>query len=405
MHILVIRFSSLGDVVLTTSTVSAIKKQMGSAVFLSYLTSSMFAPLLEGHPHIDQVYSFSRRGGMRGLFELIKFVNEINRKHKIDLIIDMHGSLRSLFIRLLFFTIPRISIDKRTFERVLLTLCKVNIMVKTKNKTKSKSFPRFGELLLKRNVSDLLPIFEGPQSQLNDQSFDQLSSFVTLNASKKYPANQQQLSSTAITYQDNSTDSSIDFIDGKKFIAIVPSASYAKKRWPSEKFYALIEELLQHNTFKDYSYIILAGKDDSFCDIFNPLVKKYPQQVFNLQGKTNLTQSTIYLKKALMVVGNDTGLPHIAEAVGTPSIFILGPTGEEFGFYPHLKYSKMVAKKLWCRPCTTNGQGFCIRKQRYCLNNVTTLEVISAMTSVLYNLQSESDSEIEIEGEGEEKAK
>ncbi|MBF0297119.1 MAG: glycosyltransferase family 9 protein [Oligoflexia bacterium] len=390
MHILIIRFSSLGDIVLTTSTVSAIKKYLGNKVSLSYLTSSMFVPLLVNHPHIDQVYGFSRRGGLKGLFELIKLVREINCKHKIDLIIDMHGSLRSLFVRFFFFFIPRISIDKRTFERVLLTTFKINILVKNKEKN---NFPKFGELLLKRNVIDLLPIFH--QNKINKMNpneafFDDLSKFVTT------ASNCNQLSSTAVTFCDEkalkfSLDKwQLNILEHKKFIAIVPSASYPKKRWPAEKFYHLLEKLLQkqysqhaHDNFDfDFLYVILAGKDDTFCDIFNPLMAKYPQQIFNLQGKCSLVESTIFLKKAFMVVGNDTGLPHIAESVGTPSIFILGPTGEEFGFYPHLKKSKMVAKKLICRPCTTNGQGFCIRKKRYCLTEISVDEVIRSMFEV-----------------------
>ena len=76
------------------------------------------------------------------------------------------------------------------------------------------------------------------------------------------------------------------------------------------------------------------------------------------------------------------GLPHISESVGTPSLFIIGPTGEEFGFYPHLPGSDIVSKRLWCRPCTTNGKGNCIRSERYCLNLISVEDVFQPMVEM-----------------------
>jgi ADP-heptose:LPS heptosyltransferase len=114
-----------------------------------------------------------------------------------------------------------------------------------------------------------------------------------------------------------------------------------------------------------------------------PLEKKYPQRFFNLQGKTSLMESAVLAQNAFRVIGNDTGIPHLAEAVGTPALFILGPTGEQFGFYPHLPLSRALFKNLWCRPCTTNGKGHCIRSERFCLTGISVEQVKSEIDLLL----------------------
>ena len=369
-HILVIRFSSLGDIVLNSSIMTHLKEKYSDNVKISLLTSKMFAPLYEGHPHIDHVYGFSRNKGLGGLKQLFEFVKQINQENPIDLFLDLHGTLRSLFLRLRFFSIPRLFIDKRTFERSLLTTFKVNILSNQGQESdkRQSSTHRFGELLLARTVTDFLGVFN-------------------LSAVSKKPNG--QLSSVAQTFHDDP-----DFhlskwgLEGKekKYIVYVPSASFPEKRWPPESFLELMRSKLLDPKFSQLSFVILAGPTDNFCDLFNPLIDEFPGRFINLQGKSNFVETTMLVKKALFVVGNDTGVPHIAEAVGTPSLFILGPTGEEFGFYPHLHQSELVMKRLWCRPCTTNGKGNCIRSERFCLTQITPNEVSTVMNKMLDNL-------------------
>src|SRR5690606_23034192 len=94
LHVLLIRFSSLGDVVLTSSVISALKHRWGKNIFLSYLTSSPFVPLLEKHKDVDAIYGFSRKRGWQGLKELKQMVEEIHQQRPIHLMLDLHGSLR-----------------------------------------------------------------------------------------------------------------------------------------------------------------------------------------------------------------------------------------------------------------------------------------------------------------------
>lgn len=374
-HILCVRFSSLGDIILHSSVVSAIKQRWGEQVHLSYLTSKEFVPLLEGHKDIDEVIGFNRDKGVKGLKKLFKLVKDVDKNRKIDLIVDFHATLRSLAIRTRFMHIPRIYVDKRTVERWLLTTFKFDFLSCQGRHPLliNKGLPRdkgFGELLLERNVRDFQSIF--------DYGYDrkQLADYVL--ADLQNPNQNLPISSCAQTYIESQEWKRPDY----QYICVCPSASFPEKRWPVERFHQLLDQLCSHDRFKAFKLVILAGPKDDFCQRFGELENKYPGQIVNLQGKTSLVETTYWVKHAFMVVGNDTGVPHIAEAVGVPSVFILGPTGEQFGFYPHLKYSQTVFKSLWCRPCTTNGKGNCIRSQRFCLTRIMVDDVIDKMSIV-----------------------
>ncbi|MFW5887653.1 MAG: glycosyltransferase family 9 protein [Bacteriovoracia bacterium] len=362
-HILCIRFSSLGDIILHSSVMSAIKKRWGDKVHISLLTSEAFAPLMEDHPDIDSVYKFSRKKSLAQLFKLFR---SINQQRSIDLILDLHGTLRSLALRFRFMNIPRLSVDKRTLERSLLTTFKIDLL-SGQNKYFDEREKSFGELLLLRNIRDFAEVFDLEMER-----------------------EENRLSSNAWTFKDDPTlwkRLGLDFLNEAKYMVICPSASFPEKRWDSNKFKEVIEKLCQDENWQEYYFVILAGAQDDFCKVFNELGSKYQTEkgsrVINLQGKTNLVESALLSKHAKLAFGNDTGLPHIAESMGTPALFILGPTGQQFGFYPHLRLSKTIfADKLWCRPCTTNGKGRCIRFERYCLTGISVERVYEELNEL-----------------------
>ncbi len=354
-HIVSFRFSSLGDVILSTSLFHLLRKIYGPKLRLSFYTSKAMAPILENHPLLDAVYLHSRQKGLRDFKELKKTFKKIHKDHPVDLIIDHHGSLRTLFLRFSFLSIPRIVLDKRTIERWLLTTFKVDFLSRQFNKIEKRK-KRLGELLLRRNARDVLPLFS---------SEDDL----------HWVEETSPLSSAALKENEGSR---------KKIIAFIPSASFPEKRWSAEKFYQLIETTLESEEFSAYKLKVLAGRDDNFCRIFDKLEEKFPDRFINLQGKTSLLESMEVLNECSFFVGNDTGLPHLAESLNTAGIFILGPTGEEFGFYPHLPFSQVASMdNLWCRPCTTNGKGNCIRSRRYCLENIEVSSVFQQMKRYL----------------------
>ena len=349
LHLFVLRFSSLGDIVLHSSCIASIKRRWGDSVHLSLLTSEEFAPLMEGTPFIDEVHSFSRTLGSGALLEKVK---DIHRKRKIDCFLDLHGTLRSLMIRFYFWKIPRIYGDKRTVERLLLTLGKIDILSCQYKGERKKGW---GELILQRVPRDFAAIF-----QYSVESN-------TLELPAPYPKG--QLSFSCGTFQEDSLEKVLGL--RPPFVVLAPSASFPGKRWPVESFKAFLELALGEKEFSGLQFVISAGPNDDFCTQFDDLCKRYPGRVLNLQGKLTLKESIFLLKKAHFCLGNDTGIPHLAESVGIPTLVILGPTGEQFGFYPHLSGSDTLSLPLWCRPCSSNGKGACIRSERFCLTRIT----------------------------------
>lgn len=360
VHLLFIRFSSLGDVILASSVPRALKERWGERVHISFLTSAGFAPLLSGVPWIDSLHTISRKKGVAGLLEVLATVKKIRQERPLDFMVDMHGTLRSLCLRLANADVPRVFVDKRSLERWILTGLKIDLLSQQGPASRP---PGFGEILLERNVRDFAGLFD-----------------LTLPS---FP-----LSSCAPTFKRTQVDwSKWGIEDPGAYLTFAPSASFPEKRWPASQFYLLLEKLCQEASFRPFQFIILAGPEDEFCRLFDPLQKRFPGRIHNLQGKTNLLESTQILQHSLFCVGNDTGLPHMAESVGVPVVAILGPTGEEFGYYPHLPQSEVVMKKLWCRPCTTNGKGNCIRSERFCLTTITVDEVFQAITQLYGKLR------------------
>jgi heptosyltransferase-2 len=373
-HILAVRFSSLGDVILCSPVMSFIKMRWGDSVHLSFMTSKTYAPLMEQHPHIDSVHTISRRGGIGGAREVLRVLSGIQKERPVDLLLDLHGTLRSLLMRAAFPSIPRIALDKRTPERTILTLLKTDFL----SRQGPSGRPRdLGELLVERNPRDFQHIF--------DADFDRetLSNFVENGTSKRLHQGQLTSCVPAFNHPVQGLLEKIPGLERGRYICIIPSASFPEKRWPLQKFKELLERSLSDPDFIAKQFVVLAGPEDDFCRIFDALEVDFPGRFFNLQGKTNLLESAMLLKEAIFCVGNDTGLPHIAESVGTPAIFILGPTGEEFGFYPHLHSSAMISLKMWCRPCTTNGKGRCLRGRRHCLEDISVEQVFSSMKNMI----------------------
>jgi ADP-heptose:LPS heptosyltransferase len=99
----------------------------------------------------------------------------------------------------------------------------------------------------------------------------------------------------------------------------------------------------------------------------------------NLQGKTSLAESAGWVRQARLVVGNDSGMNHLAETNEVPVVTLFGPTHEAFGFVPHLPRSRTLSVELWCRPCSPTGKRPCFRSEQFCFTAITPAHVLQAM--------------------------
>ncbi len=348
MHILLVRFSSMGDVVLQTATVNWLRSLFGAELKLSFATSREFASLLTSHPGIDNVISFDRRGeeGFDG------FLTKLRKMHKFerfDLIIDLHATLRSLRLRTFFWRVPALTVDKRRIERFLLT--------KVKSVTFRKLFRHRSlgmEPQVERILKDLETIFGDTIARRRTEDY------------RKGP--NRELTSLPKPQA---------FPLPGPYIVLAPSASFLYKRWPVTSFVKLARELLEAT---GHHVVVLAGPDDKFCEAFGEIQS---ERLLNLQGKTTLAQSMSVLSGALLCIGNDSGMNHISEAYGVPCVTIFGPTDPAFGFAPHGERSVYLSKDLWCKPCSTTGKSTCYRDRHYCMELVSVPEVKDAALRIL----------------------
>jgi ADP-heptose:LPS heptosyltransferase len=343
MHILMIRFSSMGDVVLQTATLNWLRALYGAQLRMTFVTSKEFASLVNSHPSVDDVVVFDRRGGDK-LSTLKKKITEIHRQKKIDLIIDMHATLRSFMLRCLMWTIPALVIDKRRWERFLLT------KIHWSPVKKLLSSPVFGlEPQVVRCLRDFEDLFGDTRSVKRTQAHvaGPHGELTTLG----------KIETTQVTGD---------------YIVLAPSASFVPKRWHIDSFVSLARKLLAST---NVDIVVLAGPEDSFCEAFNVIEDP---RLKNLQGKTSLRESMTILSGARLCVGNDSGMNHIAEAYGVPCITLFGPTDPFFGFAPHGSKSQTISKDLWCKPCSTTGKKPCFRERHFCMEMITVEEVFTS---------------------------
>jgi len=329
--ILIVRFSSLGDLVLTTPIYREIKNVFPNSK-ITLLTSFEIGSVLENNPYIDTLILHKRGETLPQLNNLIKKL----RKERYDLIYDLHKSLRSIWIILNlsgygFSKIPEVwRIKKRSWQRSLLIRYKVNFL---------KNSPP-------QRVHWLRPL-------------QNLSKIKLKNHTELFPEEKTTLFINNFMEKHG--------LLSKGFIAVGASASYPLKRWPLNYFHELISGILD----KGWQIVLVGGKDETES---SQIEAKFSGKLINVAGKFSPLQSAELIKNASITVTNDTSIGHLSEAVSTPILVFFGPTVKEFGYTPFLKESIMLEtdEVVSCRPCSPDGRGKCNNsKHLLCLKTIT----------------------------------
>ncbi len=305
--VLLIRFSSFGDVTQTLSVPTKLK-QVFEHSEVHWVTRNDYKSLLEDHPHIDQIWLFERKRGFLSLLNLAWNLRKQNYTH----VYDAHNNLRSFVI----YTVT--------------TLFKFN----KKIKRPIYRWRRF--LLFTFRINHFQMPFSGQR--------DLIQPLAHWGISDELPPTPQ------IFFTPLSANSALDKMRSLKhpFIALAPSAAYFLKRWPIDHWKALIQILPEQH------FVILGGPDDSFL---NEIAEAAPDRCLNLAGKLDYKMNAAIIKNSKGLVSNDTGLMHIAEQLGHPCIALLGPA--PFGF-PSRPSTQKMELSLSCRPCSKHGQGPCV---------------------------------------------
>ena len=326
VKILIIRFSSIGDIVLTSPIIRCVKQQVKN-VEVHFITKKQFGNILVNNPCIDKLYTIE------------KYISEVStelKKENYDFVIDLHHNLRSAQLK--------------------------SILGK---KTKS-----FHKLNIEKWLMVNLRINKLPGVHIVDRYFETVKTLGVKNDGKGLdyfiPSNDEVDIKTLPS----------EFHNG--FIGFVIGAKFFTKQLPEEKIISICKKI-------DQSIILLGGKEDAEKgEIIKSKVTSH--NIFNACGKYNLNQSASLVKQAKEIITHDTGLMHIAAAFKKEIISIWGNTIPEFGMYPYygkseVRSQKSEVKNLSCRPCSKLGFSKCPKGHFKCMTEINEDEIVKFVQS------------------------
>lgn len=311
VKILVIRFSSIGDIVLTTPVVRCLKQQLPNAE-IHYLTKKRFESLLVSNPYIDKLWTTDQ-----SLSEVKKDLKQAN----FDLLVDLHHNLRTARLKS-YLGVKSVAFEKLNLKKWWLV------------RTKRDLLPKIH--IVERYLKTVE--FLGVQSDGEPCDF-----YIDRN---------------------NEVDLGELGLQAKNFLAVSMGAQFATKVIPHEHLLEILKGI-------QVPIVLLGGKEDS--DRAEEMVRDLSaQNILNFCGKFNLQQSAFFCKNASVLLTGDTGLMHIASAFKTPIVSVWGNTVPSLGMYPYAAeklYSIHEVKGLDCRPCSKIGYQTCPKGHFKCMND------------------------------------
>ncbi len=319
--ILIIRFSSIGDIVLTTPVIRGLLQQLDAEVH--FLTKRSFAGIVEVNPYVHKVWTIERKVG-----EVLPQL----QAEGFDAVIDLHKNLRSGQVRL-GLSAKTYSFDKLNWEKWLLVNLKLNRMPA-------------------RHIVDRYLAAARPLGIKNDgQGLDYF-----------IPPEQKVDVVKALNINE-------------PYLGLVIGAAHVTKRLPSSKLIELCQALTM-------PIVLLGGPNDR--DNGAMIARSAGSHVYNACGGFSLHQSASLVQQANVIVTHDTGLMHIAAAFRKPIISVWGNTVPDFGMYPYLPakgpaHQIVEVKDLSCRPCSKIGYAKCPKGHFRCMQQIDILSIVTAI--------------------------
>jgi len=342
MKVIVIRFSSLGDIAIMIPMLHRIKYGIKDCT-LHVVTRKPFDELLGKVPWIDRLTTLGN-SSLNSMFSLIKYL----RNERYDAAVDAHNIPRSSILLHELKAPLKIQLKKEPLKKSALIYLKINLYKETKT-----LYEKYMDLAEKLGA---LPVESGI-NLIQDEEENKIVADVMKSFS----------------------------LDDTSIIAIAPGARWKTKIWPSEKFAALIRKLKK----EELHPVLIGGKADE--KISKEVTSRYGGSIPDLTGKLSAAGTALFLRKCRLLVTNDSAPLHLAELVGTPVVALYGPTVKEFGYFPRLERSIALEKEMWCRPCSRNGSRFCPTGTGACLGKIGADDVFKAVMKVLSNVDKTED--------------
>jgi ADP-heptose:LPS heptosyltransferase len=328
MKILIIRLSSIGDIVLTTSVVRCIAQQ-NTSVEIHYLCKSEYKNLLENNPFIHKLHLFSK--------DDVSLLQSLTEEH-FDYVVDLQNNYRSnklgrqLHVPRACF--PKLNVRKWMSVNLKLDcLPSVHVVDRYFKATKILPFPV-------RNDN------RGSDFFINPSDYDKLK---TMNIQSP-------------------------------FVTIAMGSRHKTKQLPL----TLLETICKKITA---TLVLLGGKEDvetaeAVC------THVADKSVVNLCGKLSLRETAACISLSEALLTGDTGLMHIAAALNKSVVSVWGNTIPAFGMYPYMpmfpnRYHIVENKSLKCRPCSKLGFDRCPRKHFRCMNEINAEQIVTLLNETV----------------------
>lgn len=324
MKKLIFRLSSLGDIVLATSALA-----VEDSSETDWVVSTDFQDLIVNHPKLNRVWAFDRKAGFIAWIRFCKALWE----ERYDVVIDLHRSLRTRIASIVFLYLSlRSGRSFIAWRRISKDRLRLN-----------------GYFIFKR----MWPRY------LRPRPFTERFSKANGGCGTEKPNMLHLLNEAVVDYP---------FMAGP-FICVMPASKWKSKCWDVNKF---ADVLAKTPVFP----VILGTQRDEASYALIAELKKRNVEHYSLIGKANLAEAACVLNRASAYIGSDTGLSHLAEAVGTRAFVVFGPTAPDMGFGPWRPNSETIEKDLWCRPCGKDGERCLrIRNKSACLKKLDPVTV------------------------------
>ena len=331
MNILIIRFSSLGDVVLTAGVVESVRRRYPDAC-VTFLTKSPYVPVFGSDNRIDTVV------GIDG-DETPPEIRDLFGTNTFDIVIDLHSNLRSFFVTSLLKSPRKLRVRKHALAR--------RVMIWSRNRFRR----RFDTL--DQYMSALRPL------EISERFLPE------------------------ITPDPSAVDEAKHILAGERwhdksrFIGIAPGAKHATKRWNESSFAQLAESLIDN---RDSVVFIGDSNDAGIIDRIRTMMTHNTRSfagTFDIKGTIGL------ISQLDCLVCNDSGPMHLAGALGTPFAAIFGPTHPDLGFCPGYAKGEVIHTGVPCSPCSIHGSSPCRLKNRECMDGITPEKVLETVQCLL----------------------
>jgi histidinol-phosphate phosphatase family protein len=316
--ILIIRFGAIGDVILSSAAVINLKLSFPDSkiYFLTRPRTAVLLPLFAG---MDEILEFPRKASAKDLYRMGEYLDNL----KFDIVVDLHGNIRSKYLMHHVTAAVKVQYDKRRWERM--------------------------QAVYRKKINPNPP-----------HTIDLYNSAIKKCGGRVY--------ATRPSFRINKTGKLFD--NDRPTIAFAPGASFEVKKWPAERFIELIREV--YHQLQANIVLLLTKHDKDFIG----LDSEYAADRLKTYIDAELPSLAEVVAGSDLIISNDSAMAHLGSAVGTPVMAIFGPTHPTLGFAPAGLYDSVIQTDEFCRPCSLHGRKKCYRDRQYCFEKISVGEVL-----------------------------